>query len=208
MLAGFTAFIAAFTRWDTPSSASRAGAWRPCLRSEGCRRKSPERGRRVGKCCRAMEAPSTSRFRVKADGRGATASRSTDPRPPVVRLPARHPAGFRSQPDRLGGSEDGGPHPQRAGASVPPPLPPPPPSPARGPYEVDFLWRDRGLIVETDGFRHHTARPSSATALGTPAFRAPVRVLRFTHRQLARDRSTVVAALRLLLRQGSLTPNL
>src|SRR3954447_12867679 len=29
-----------------------------------------------------------------------------------------------------------------------------------GSYEVDFLWRDRGLIVETDGFRHHGDRAS------------------------------------------------
>jgi hypothetical protein len=34
------------------------------------------------------------------------------------------------------------------------------------------------------------------------------RVLRFTHRQLTRERSSVVAALRTLLGQGSLAPNL
>jgi predicted transcriptional regulator of viral defense system len=29
-----------------------------------------------------------------------------------------------------------------------------------GPYEVDFLWRDQGLIVEVDGFRFHSSRAS------------------------------------------------
>jgi very-short-patch-repair endonuclease len=27
-----------------------------------------------------------------------------------------------------------------------------------GGFEVDFLWRERRLIVETDGFRHHRTR--------------------------------------------------
>ena len=27
-----------------------------------------------------------------------------------------------------------------------------------GRYEVDFLWRDRSLIVETDGYRYHRGR--------------------------------------------------
>jgi len=27
-----------------------------------------------------------------------------------------------------------------------------------GPFLVDFLWRDRRLIVETDGYRHHGGR--------------------------------------------------
>lgn len=27
-----------------------------------------------------------------------------------------------------------------------------------GPYLVDFLWRDRRLIVETDGYRYHHGR--------------------------------------------------
>jgi very-short-patch-repair endonuclease len=89
-------------------------------------------------------------------------------------------------------------------------LPQPEVSARVGAHEVDFLWRDRALIVETDGFRHHgdrsaferdRARDTSLQSLG-------FRVLRFTHRQLARDRTTVVAALRPLLRQGSLTPNL
>jgi very-short-patch-repair endonuclease len=79
-----------------------------------------------------------------------------------------------------------------------------------GPYEVDFLWRDRGLIVEVDGFRHHgdrsaferdRARDARLQSLG-------FRVLRFTFRQLRDERSTVVAALRALLSQSALAPNL
>jgi very-short-patch-repair endonuclease len=78
-----------------------------------------------------------------------------------------------------------------------------------GRYEVDFLWRDRRLIVETDGFRHHSdratferdrARDARLQSLGFT-------VLRFTHRQV-RDRTPVVAALRPLLAQGALTLNL
>jgi very-short-patch-repair endonuclease len=79
-----------------------------------------------------------------------------------------------------------------------------------GQYEVDFLWRDRALIVETDGFRHHgdrsaferdRARDAQLQSLG-------FRVLRFTHRQLKKDRSAVLAALRPLFGERSLVPNL
>jgi very-short-patch-repair endonuclease len=77
-------------------------------------------------------------------------------------------------------------------------------------YEVDFLWRDRGLIVETDGFRHHTGRAAFETDRARDARLQSLgfRVLRFTHRQLAEDRSSVIAALQSLLGQSSLTPNL
>jgi very-short-patch-repair endonuclease len=79
-----------------------------------------------------------------------------------------------------------------------------------GPYEVDFLWRDRGLIVETDGFRHHADRSSFERDRAQDAHLQSLgfRVLRFTHRQLSDDRSAVVAALRALLGQRSLAPNL
>jgi very-short-patch-repair endonuclease len=78
-----------------------------------------------------------------------------------------------------------------------------------GAYEVDFLWRDRHLIAETDGFAHHgnrdaferdRARDARLQSLG-------FRVLRFSHRQVMR-RTPVVAALRPLLAERSLTPNL
>jgi very-short-patch-repair endonuclease len=75
-------------------------------------------------------------------------------------------------------------------------------------YEVEFLWRDRGLIVETDGFRHHGDRSAFDRARDAHLQGLGFRVLRFTHRQLRRERSAVVAALRDLLGQRSLTPNL
>ena len=79
-----------------------------------------------------------------------------------------------------------------------------------GGVEVDFLWRDERLIVETDSWRHHgdrraferdRARDARLQSLG-------FQVLRFTHRQVTRDPSAVVAALRALLGRTSLTPNL
>jgi very-short-patch-repair endonuclease len=79
-----------------------------------------------------------------------------------------------------------------------------------GPYEVDFLWRDRGLIAETDGFRHHGDRSAFERDRARDAHLQSwgFRVLRFTHRQLTEDRSAVVGALRGLLGESSLTPNL
>ncbi len=76
-------------------------------------------------------------------------------------------------------------------------------------HEVDFLWRDRSMIVETDGYRHHgnraafesdRARDAKLQALG-------YRVLRFTHRQVRDDRDAVVGSLRTLL-QAPLDPDL
>ena len=79
-----------------------------------------------------------------------------------------------------------------------------------GPYEVDFLWSDRGLIVETDGFRHHRDRSAFERDRARDAHLQSLgfRALRFTHRQLTGDRSAVVAALRPRLGQSSLAPNL
>lgn len=79
-----------------------------------------------------------------------------------------------------------------------------------GPYEVDFLWRDRRLIAETDGFRHHGSRSAFERDRARDARLQGLgfRVLRITYRQLKEDRSTVVAALRDLLGQESLAPNL
>jgi very-short-patch-repair endonuclease len=79
-----------------------------------------------------------------------------------------------------------------------------------GPYEVDFLWRDRNLIVETDGFVHHGNRMAFERdrARDASLHRLGFRVLRFTHRQLTGDRSAVVAALRDSLGQWTVVPNL
>jgi very-short-patch-repair endonuclease len=78
-----------------------------------------------------------------------------------------------------------------------------------GPYEVDFLWRDRGLIAETDGFRHHGNRDAFERDRARDAHLQSLgfKVLRFTHRQVM-ERTPVVAALRPLLAQRSLTANL
>jgi very-short-patch-repair endonuclease len=78
-----------------------------------------------------------------------------------------------------------------------------------GPYEVDFMWRDRSLIAETDGFRHHgdrdaferdRARDAELQTLGFT-------VLRFTYRQVVNG-SPVIAALRPVLAQSALSPDL
>ncbi|HEY5815171.1 MAG TPA: DUF559 domain-containing protein [Solirubrobacterales bacterium] len=37
-------------------------------------------------------------------------------------------------------------------------LPPPEVNVRIGPHLVDFLWRDRMLVVETDGYRYHRGR--------------------------------------------------
>jgi very-short-patch-repair endonuclease len=78
-----------------------------------------------------------------------------------------------------------------------------------GPYEVDFLWRDRALIVETDGFEHHGHRDAFERDRARDALLQSMgfRVLRFTYRQVT-DRTPVVAALRPILAQSSLAPNL
>jgi very-short-patch-repair endonuclease len=79
-----------------------------------------------------------------------------------------------------------------------------------GPYEVDFLWRDRRLIVETDGFRHHGHRDAfeSDRAKDACLQSEGFRVLRFTYRQVTDASADVAASLRRLLGQRSLTPNL
>ena len=70
-----------------------------------------------------------------------------------------------------------------------------------GPYTVDFLWRDRRLVVETDGYATHRgrqafeddrARDGRLTALG-------YNVLRFTHHRLTCDAPAVAIAVRDLL---------
>jgi hypothetical protein len=64
-------------------------------------------------------------------------------------------------------------------------------------YEVDFLWRDQRLIVETDGHEHHgtraaferdRARDARLTMLG-------YRVVRFTYRQVVDEADSLAATL-------------
>ena len=68
-------------------------------------------------------------------------------------------------------------------------------------FEVDFLWRDRGLVAELDSYRHHgtrwaferdRARDQRLTVIG-------VRVVRFSDLQVAYRPSEVAETLRRLL---------
>lgn len=70
-----------------------------------------------------------------------------------------------------------------------------------GPYEVDFLWREQRVIVETDGFSFHggraafegdRARDAALHALGFT-------VLRFTYRQVVCESVALAATLRRVL---------
>ena len=67
-----------------------------------------------------------------------------------------------------------------------------------GDHEVDFLWREARLIVETDGYRYHRGRASFEhdhqrdAELATAGYE----VLRFTWRQTQDHAEKVVEALR------------
>ncbi len=65
-------------------------------------------------------------------------------------------------------------------------------------FEVDFLWPDLGLVVETDGLRYH--RTPSAQARDALRDRSHVIAgmspLRFTHYEIRYERRKVRAALR------------
>ncbi len=72
-------------------------------------------------------------------------------------------------------------------------------------YEVDFLWTDRRLIVEVDGWESHRmrsafeedrARDARLTLLG-------YRVVRFTWRHVTGDPAAVVRMIRSLLAAGT-----
>lgn len=70
-------------------------------------------------------------------------------------------------------------------------------------FKIDFLWRDLGLVVETDGLRYHRTplqqardrrRDQALTEAGWT-------VLRFTHDQVAHRPSEVVGTLSRVARQ-------
>jgi very-short-patch-repair endonuclease len=79
-----------------------------------------------------------------------------------------------------------------------------------GPYEVDFLWCHRRVIVETDSWRHHGDRAAfeSDRAKDARLQSLGYRVLRFTHRQVKENPREVAASLRALIGQSPLAPNL
>jgi very-short-patch-repair endonuclease len=70
-------------------------------------------------------------------------------------------------------------------------------------FKVDFLWRDLGLVVETDGLRYHRTaaqqlrdrrRDQVHTAAGLTA-------LRFTHAQVAHEADSVLKTLSTVTRR-------
>jgi very-short-patch-repair endonuclease len=69
------------------------------------------------------------------------------------------------------------------------------------PFEVDFLWRDRCLVVETDGYRFHCGRWAfEGDRAGDVELKLRgYEVVRFTHRQVVDEASRVARTLRLLL---------
>jgi very-short-patch-repair endonuclease len=70
-----------------------------------------------------------------------------------------------------------------------------------GLYLVDFLWRDRRLIVETDGYRYHRGRQAFEDDRGRDLeLRAlGFEVVRLSHRQVGEDPSGVAGLLRAVL---------
>jgi very-short-patch-repair endonuclease len=71
-----------------------------------------------------------------------------------------------------------------------------------GPFEVDFLWRDRGLIIETDGWRAHGGRLAfeDDRARDVDLKLLGYAVVRFTHRQVMEQPRAVAEKVGALLR--------
>jgi very-short-patch-repair endonuclease len=67
----------------------------------------------------------------------------------------------------------------------------------RAGFEVDFLWREARVIVETDGFRHHGHRAAFELdrARDSQLQAAGFRILRFTYRQVVDSPGEVAAAI-------------
>jgi hypothetical protein len=65
-------------------------------------------------------------------------------------------------------------------------------------YEVDFWFPDHGLVVETDGLRYHRTPSQQARAVTRDQTHqaAGLRVLRFTHWQIAHEPNEVTQVLR------------
>jgi very-short-patch-repair endonuclease len=70
-----------------------------------------------------------------------------------------------------------------------------------GPHEVDFLWRDRRLIVETDGYEGHRGRQAFEDDRAKDAELRVLgfTVLRFTYRQVGERWAWVEGTVRALL---------
>ena len=65
-------------------------------------------------------------------------------------------------------------------------------------YEVDFWFPDLGLVVETDGLRYHRtpSRQARMVRRDQKHQAAGLRVLRFTHWQIAYEPNEVTEVLR------------
>jgi very-short-patch-repair endonuclease len=73
-------------------------------------------------------------------------------------------------------------------------------------FEVDFVFKDHRVLVETDSWRHHKSRESFESDRRRDATHAAAgyRTLRFTHRQMTGDPAAVTRALQAVLaRRGS-----
>lgn len=68
-------------------------------------------------------------------------------------------------------------------------------------YEVDFLWRDRGLAVEIDVYKHHADREAfeSNRRRDADLAAAGLSVIRVTWRQLQGEPEAVIARIALAL---------
>lgn len=77
-------------------------------------------------------------------------------------------------------------------------------------FMVDFVWRDRRLIVETDGYRFHRGRQAfeDDRARDVQLRMSGYQVTRFTYRQVTDEPTRVAAAVRKLLsdRLGGFSP--
>jgi very-short-patch-repair endonuclease len=73
-----------------------------------------------------------------------------------------------------------------------------------GPFLVDFLWADAGLVVEVDGYGPHRGRQAfeDDRARDVELRLLGYEVLRFTYRQVTGDPAVVAAAARALLGRG------
>lgn len=70
-----------------------------------------------------------------------------------------------------------------------------------GPREVDFLWRDANLVVETDGYRYHRGRQAfeDDRARDLDLRSRGFDVLRFSYRQVTAEPQRVAAVVRVAL---------
>ena len=70
--------------------------------------------------------------------------------------------------------------------------------------EVDFVFRDHRVLVETDSWRHHKSRESFESDRRRDATHAAgYQTLRFTHRQLTQEPAAVRRALEAVLQRGA-----